>query len=86
MVRRRPVGVWPALFYQSIDCRTSSLDAIHAVLIPLVVELVVCVEVGIQYALAGGGKAGLPETSILEGTSVADSAADCMRGSGWEKE
>ena len=63
-----------------------SLDAVHAVLIPLVVELVVCVEVGIEYVLAGGSKAGLPVTSLLDSTSVADSAAFCMQGWGWEKE
>lgn len=62
-----------------------SLDAAHAILVPLVVELVVCVELGIEYALAGG-KAGLPVTSMLESTSVADSAAYCLRGWGWEKE
>lgn len=63
-----------------------SLAARNAVLIPLVVELVVCMEVGIEYVLAGGGKAGLPVSSMLHSTSVADSAAFCMREMGWENE
>lgn len=60
-----------------------SLETVNAILIPLVVELVVCVELGIEDTLAYGGKAGLPGTSVLDALPVADSAALCMREMGW---